>query len=49
MLVAFKKATEEVMAEEAVKDALFKKVYESQLAFQAAHAPWRRYGFLPRG
>ncbi|MCS6779152.1 MAG: TRAP transporter substrate-binding protein [Geminicoccaceae bacterium] len=48
MLAAFKKATEEVMAEEAAKDPLFKKVYESQTAFQSAHAPWRRYGFLPR-
>lgn len=48
ILAAFKKATDEVMAEEAAKDALFKKVYDSQVAFQTAHAPWRRYAFLPR-
>jgi TRAP-type mannitol/chloroaromatic compound transport system substrate-binding protein len=48
ILAGFKKATDEVMAEESAKDALFKKVYESQNAFQAAHQPWRQYGFLPR-
>jgi TRAP-type mannitol/chloroaromatic compound transport system substrate-binding protein len=49
MLAAFKKATDEVMAEEAAKDPLFKKVYDSQKTFQEAHRPWRAYAFLPRG
>jgi TRAP-type mannitol/chloroaromatic compound transport system substrate-binding protein len=48
ILRAFQAATKEVMAEEAEKDALFKRVYESQLAFQAAHKPWKALGYLPR-
>jgi TRAP-type mannitol/chloroaromatic compound transport system substrate-binding protein len=48
ILRAFQAATKEVMAEEAEKDPLFKKVYESQLAFQAAHKPWKSLGYLPR-
>jgi TRAP-type mannitol/chloroaromatic compound transport system substrate-binding protein len=48
ILKAFEAATEEVMAEEAAKDALFKKVYESQQAFIEAHRPWKSLGYLPR-
>jgi TRAP-type mannitol/chloroaromatic compound transport system substrate-binding protein len=48
LLHAFKKATDEVMAAESAKDAMFKKVYESQTAFQRAHRPWKELGYLPR-
>ncbi|KAB2851187.1 MAG: TRAP transporter substrate-binding protein [Hyphomicrobiaceae bacterium] len=48
LLAAFQKATAEVMAEEGAKDALFKKVYDSQLAFQRKNAKWHEFGYLPR-
>ena len=48
LLVAFKKATDEVMAEESAKDALFKKVYDSQRAFQKQNSKWHDLGYLPR-
>lgn len=48
ILHAFQKASAEVMAEESAKDPLFKKVYDSQIAFQKAHQPWKTLGFLPR-
>jgi TRAP-type mannitol/chloroaromatic compound transport system substrate-binding protein len=48
VLQAFQKATEEVMAEEGAKDPMFKKVYESQKAFQKMHKPWKDLGYLPR-
>jgi TRAP-type mannitol/chloroaromatic compound transport system substrate-binding protein len=48
LLEAFKKATKEVMAEESAKDEMFKKVYDSQLAFQAKNAKWHEFGYLPR-
>lgn len=48
VLKAFQKATDEVMAEESAKDATFKKVYESQKAFQKQHKLWKDLGYLPR-
>ena len=48
ILKAFEAATKEVMAEEAANNAQFKKVYDSQVAFQESHRPWRKLGFLPR-
>ena len=43
-----KKATEEVLAEEAAKDALFSKVYASQQAFAKNYKPWKEQAYLPR-
>ena len=48
MLGAMKKAADEVMAEEAAKDAPFKKFYESQKAFQTKNQKWHEFGYLPR-
>jgi TRAP-type mannitol/chloroaromatic compound transport system substrate-binding protein len=49
VLRAFQKATDEVMAEESAKDPTFKKVYDSQKAFQKQHKLWKELGYLPRG
>lgn len=38
----------EVMAEEAAKDADFHRIYESQKAFRADYAHWKKYAYLPR-
>jgi len=48
LLAAFKKATDEVMAEESAKDAMFKKVYDSQRSFQKQNSKWHDFGYLPR-
>jgi TRAP-type mannitol/chloroaromatic compound transport system substrate-binding protein len=48
LLDAFKNASKEVMAEEAARDTMFKKVYESQIAFQTKNAKWHDFGYLPR-
>jgi TRAP-type mannitol/chloroaromatic compound transport system substrate-binding protein len=40
--------TNEVLAEEAAKDEMFKKIYESQQAFRAEYANWKQLGYLPR-
>ncbi|WP_193368966.1 TRAP transporter substrate-binding protein [Pelagibius marinus] len=40
--------TREVMEEEAARDALFKKVYESQEAFSADYKYWKGLAYLPR-
>lgn len=48
VLQALQVATGEVMAEEAAKDAAFKKVYDSQLAFQKENEGWHSLGYLPR-
>src|SRR5690606_4364632 len=45
-LAAFKKAWEEVAAEEAAKDPLFKKAWDSYSKFRADYAVWREYGYL---
>lgn len=43
-----KRVTEEVLAEEAAKDADFKKVLESQQAFHKQYQVWKEWGYLPR-
>lgn len=48
VLRSIQKATDEVMAEEAAKDAMFKKIYESQKAFSAQYKTWKSLGYLPR-
>lgn len=48
MLQAFSKASKEVMDEEAAKDPMFKKVYDSMNAFEAKNAKWHNLGYLPR-
>lgn len=49
ILASLRKATDEVLAEEAGKDALFKKVLESQQAFDATYRPWQALAYLPPG
>lgn len=41
--------TKEVLAEEAAKDADFKKVLESQNKFRDTYAHWKGMAYLPRG
>jgi len=48
MLDTFRKAWDEVAAEEAGKDAFFKKVWDDLSAFRADYKLWQAYGFLPR-
>jgi TRAP-type mannitol/chloroaromatic compound transport system substrate-binding protein len=48
MLATFKKAWDEVVAEQA-KDPMFKKVYDHMSAFRADYKYWSEWGFLPRG
>ncbi len=48
MLALFKKTWEEVAAEEAGKDAHFKKVYEDLTAFRKGYDLWESNAFLPR-
>jgi len=43
-----KRVTDEVMAEEAAKDADFKTIWESQKAFHADYQIWKEMGYLPR-
>lgn len=43
-----KKVAAEVMAEEAAKDADFKRVWESQQAFSKQYQVWKNWGYLPR-
>ena len=39
---------DEVMAEEAANDEDFRIIHESQLAFRAQYARWKRFAYLPR-
>lgn len=48
MLDAFAKASKEVIAEEAAKDPMFKKVHDSMSAFQNKNREWHNLGFMPR-
>ncbi len=43
-----KRVTAEVMAEEAAKDADFKRVWESQQEFSKQYQVWKNWGYLPR-
>lgn len=49
VLLAIKRAADEVLDEEAAQDAHFHAVLESQRAFQKAHGKWRRLAYLPQG
>jgi TRAP-type mannitol/chloroaromatic compound transport system substrate-binding protein len=48
LLRELEKATKEVLAEESKNNAAFKKIYESQRAFDAAYKPWKDKAYLPR-
>ena len=48
LLKAFQTATKKVMAEKAAANPLFKKIYDSQLAFMDQNQKWKEYGYLPR-
>ncbi|WP_428263728.1 TRAP transporter substrate-binding protein [Haliangium sp.] len=40
--------TKRVLEQEAAQDPMFKRVYESQEAFSASYAHWKRLAYLPR-
>ena len=42
------KVTDQVMADEAAADEDFRVIHESQLAFRAQYALWKRFAYLPR-
>lgn len=48
MLAAFEDATDTVMARHSEENEMFDRVYSSMKAFQAEHAAWKEYGYLPR-
>ncbi len=48
MLAAFEDATDDVMARYSEQDEMFGRIYSSMKAFQAEHATWKKYGYLPR-
>ncbi len=48
MLASFKKAWEEVAAEQVAKDPVFKKVYEDLQSFRLEYNYWKELNFLPR-
>jgi TRAP-type mannitol/chloroaromatic compound transport system substrate-binding protein len=48
ILKAFKEATDKVMARRSAGDPMWAKVYNSMKTFQAEHATWKNYGYLPR-
>ncbi|MHA7880004.1 MAG: TRAP transporter substrate-binding protein [Saccharospirillum sp.] len=47
VLAEFQAATDRVMAKYSAEDEMFKRVYDSMKAFQAEHAAWKHYGYLP--
>jgi TRAP-type mannitol/chloroaromatic compound transport system substrate-binding protein len=48
ILSAFAQATDKVMERRSASDPLWAKVYKSMKDFQAEHALWKKYGYLPR-
>lgn len=48
VLRELQKANDEVLTEEAAKDAHFRRVYEAQKKFVAEYRPWKSLGYLPR-
>ncbi len=48
MLATYKKAWEEVAAEQSAKDPFFKKVWDDLSAFRKDYLVWQSHGFLPR-
>lgn len=49
ILAGLRKATDEVLDEEAAKDAQFKKVIDAQRTFAKSYTTWAELGYLPRG
>ena len=48
LLAELYKLNQEVMEEEAAKDPMFKKIWESQKAFRKDYNLWKTFGYLPR-
>ena len=48
VLRELKRISDEVMAEEAAKDADFAKIYQAQQEFRADYEQWKRLAYLPR-
>ena len=48
VIAELKRVADEVMIEEAAKDADFKRSWESQQAFHADYQVWKEWGYLPR-
>jgi TRAP-type mannitol/chloroaromatic compound transport system substrate-binding protein len=48
VLRELERITEEVLAEEAEKDADFARIYEAQQAFRADYSHWKSRAYLPR-
>jgi TRAP-type mannitol/chloroaromatic compound transport system substrate-binding protein len=48
VIAELKRVADEVMIEEAAKDADFKRIWESQQAFHADYQVWKEWGYLPR-
>jgi len=48
LLRTLQSQADQVMAEEAERDAAFKRVWESQQAFRDQYDPWKRLAYLPR-
>lgn len=48
VLAELYRVTQQVLAEEATKDEMFKAIWESQKAFHEDYDVWKRYGYLPR-
>ena len=48
VLKEFEAATEKVMRKYSEQDEMFARVYSSMKEFQAEHAIWKSYGYLPR-
>ncbi|GGX40334.1 TRAP transporter substrate-binding protein [Saccharospirillum salsuginis] len=48
VLKEFEAATEKVMQKYSEQDEMFARVYSSMKEFQAEHAIWKTYGYLPR-
>ncbi len=43
-----RKIAKEVMQEQSAKDVSFKKIYDSQMAFDKSYKEWSKIGYLPR-
>ena len=48
ILAAYKKAWDQVVAEQSAKDEFFKKVWDDFSAFRANYQIWKEMGLLPR-
>lgn len=48
VLAELYRVTQEVLEEEATKDEMFRKIWESQKTFHEDYDVWKQYGYLPR-